>query len=210
MLKRAVHVNDLINVPTIRSERCRLLSFTCEREYRITMHIAMDVADAAGARLSYNAAGESTWIFTPSDTPFSIKPTVGSGLGLFAARDIQIGERLLAEFPLATWFVANDCTRADRARSFASMSAKLSSRQIRAISALSQSPIYGEKTLLGTWQTNGLPIRYESDERPGTTTSQLSSKKEAALFPTVCRLNHSCRPCWYRMTQYPQPRCLAH
>ena len=79
--------------------------------------------------------------------------------------------------------------------SFQEMAAALSQQSIDAILQLSQSSRYGEtQDLLGTWQTNALPIRHESETRPGTTTSELLRKKEAAIFATICRLNHSCQP----------------
>ena len=76
------------------------------------------------------------------------------------------------------------------------MSDKLSASTVEAIMQLSQSPRHGGHTrnLIGTWQTNGLPINYESVSRPGTTNSQLASMKEAAVFASICRLNHACIP----------------
>ncbi len=45
--------------------------------------------------------------------------------------------------------------------------------------SLSDSTCGGGKSLWGVWQTNCLP---------------LSSYRASAVFPTVSRLNHSCRP----------------
>lgn len=147
-------------------------------------------------RLCCDAHDRSSWRFTGSSpAPFMAKVTERSDVGLFAARDVCAGERVLAETPLATWCVAADATNAEKLRSFEDMVARLPPQTAAAIYKLSQSPRFGaSKTLLGTWQTNGLPINYESETRPGTTTSELLSKKEAAVYKSICRLNHSCMP----------------
>ena len=101
----------------------------------------------------------------------------------------------MTEAPLAIWSVSADATNAEKQQSFDAMIAKLPSHVIDTLLSLSQSGRYGERqSLLGTWQTNGLPINYESTTLPGTTTRELLQKKDAAVFETVCRLNHSCAP----------------
>ena len=91
--------------------------------------------------------------------------------------------------------MTTNATNAEKQKSFNELVAKLPPEKIEAIMQLSQSPKYGEKqTLLGIWQTNGLPINYENPDRPGTTTSELMRKKEAAVFASVCRL--VCRLHW--------------
>lgn len=127
--------------------------------------------------------------------PFAERRTAHRGVGLYATRRIRAGERFIEEVPLATWCVAVDATTAEKARSFEQMQAGLPASTVAAILKLSQSRRFGTtQTLLGTWQTNGLPIRYENDKAPGTTTRELASRKEAGVFATICRLNHSCVP----------------
>ena len=141
-------------------------------------------------RLSHDA-GRSTWRFDVA--PWAARATAESGVGLFAARAIAHGERLLAESPMATWRVAAEASDEEKRRSFQAMSSALPRSTVDAIMALSQSRKWGEtQTLLGTWQTNGLPINYESGA--ATTSTEILSRREAAVFANICRLNHACRP----------------
>ena len=130
-----------------------------------------------------------------SSPAYVAKCTEHSGVGLYAARAVRAGERVIAESPLATWCVAADATNAEKLRSFEAMAARLPPQTAEAILRLSQSQLYGTTpSLLGTWQTNGLPINYENEARPGTITSDIASRKEAAVYATICRINHSCAP----------------
>ena len=151
-----------------------------------------------------DALGQTSWSFlrhatTPSNShavkvPFALK-RCDSGLGLFATRPIHAGERLIAEEPLARWSIASDATSAEKHASFATLLTTLSEHTKERLLQLSQSSKFGStRTLLGTWQTNSLPIDTESETRPGTTTRELMRKREAAVFSTVCRINHSCQP----------------
>jgi hypothetical protein len=91
--------------------------------------------------------------------------------------------------------VSRDATNAEKLKSFNAMAAKLSLSAVERLLQLSQSPKYGmRQSLLSTWQTNGLPIRYESTAAPGTTNSALQARKEAAVFSAICRIDHSCSP----------------
>ena len=154
-------------------------------------------------RLCYDATERTSWTFTDAPSserlgaPFAERLAPGSGVGLFARRHIAAGEQLIAEAPLATWNVAADASSAEKLASFEAL--QLSSETRQAILRLSQSSKYGSAhSLLGTWQTNGLPINYESERAPGTTNRELASRKQAAVFATICRINHSCRPnCCY-------------
>ena len=158
---------------------------------RHIIYIMHPSADASGLlRLSHDC---KSWCFDKA--AFIAKRTEHSGVGLYAARKIHAGERLLAEVPLAVWRVASDASNHEKLKSFEANVASLPPSAIEQILHHSCSPKYGkQQRLLGTWQTNGLPINYESDIAPGTTNRELMSKKEAAVFPTICRLNHSCQP----------------
>ena len=171
---------------------------------RTPMHDASDLL-----HLSRDSLARTFWCFTPSaaeegpvshvelptTTAFVATATERSGVGLYAARAIRAGERLITEAPLATWSVPVNSSNAEKSASFEAMTAKLPQQTKKAILKLSQSSIHGDvQSLLGTWQTNGLPINFESTTCPGTTTREQASKEEAAIFATVCRLNHACRP----------------
>jgi hypothetical protein len=140
---------------------------------------------------------KSSWIFVDPNPARISRCRAHGGNGVFAERNVAKGECIFRETPLATWRVRADATNAEKVESFAAMSAALSVPTVEAIMQLSQSPRHSsghKRSLLGTWQTNGLPINYESVSRPGTTNSQLASMKEAAVFASICRLNHACIP----------------
>ena len=155
-------------------------------------------------RLVRYSSAVTSWCFTTpgtndaddaAGTPCVVKRSKYGGLGLFAARNIRAGERILVEAPLATWCVPADASSSDKTRSFELMVSKLSNQSKEALRQLSQSHLYGDtQSLLGIWQTNALPINTESETRPGTTTRELLSKREAAVFATISRANHSCKP----------------
>ena len=148
--------------------------------------------------------------------PFEVRRTACSGIGLYATRLIGRGECLLSEAPIATWRVKAGASDAEKAASFDAMAAQLTSEQVDAILQLSQDAKYGEvQTLLGTWQTNGLPINYErvgaggqraaasaADGHEGNAQggreahahAHAQGGREAAVFATICRLNHACAP----------------
>lgn len=106
--------------------------------------------------------------YTTSQPAYIKKRAEHSGVGLYAARNIRAGELLIAEEPLATWCVSATATTALKRDSFLAMAAKLPATTVEAILQLSQSEKYGaSRSLLGAWQTNALPINYESETRPG-------------------------------------------
>jgi hypothetical protein len=110
---------------------------------------------------------------------------------LFARRDIGAGERILAELPLARWGVRADADREARIRAFATVVADLTTEQTAKLLSLSEAGHYsrvpGKRTLMGTWLTNALPINYEDGHGS-------EDVEEAAVFETICRINHSCLP----------------
>ena len=67
----------------------------------------------------------------------------------------------------------------------------MSEVQKRKLLSLSEAGHYaktpGKRTLMGTWLTNALPINYEDGHGS-------SAVEEAAVFETICRINHSCLP----------------
>jgi hypothetical protein len=162
-------------------------------------HVAATAA-AAGLSLACNAEGRTAWHFAETAVSafeaaaFEARSTAHSGIGLFAVRDICAGERLPCEAPLARWSVAAQASEDERRASFEAMLATLTPETIAAIMELSQSTTHGtQKNLLGTWQTNGLPINYDNGQpRQGQQVGERT--REAAVFANVCRLNHACAP----------------
>lgn len=117
--------------------------------------------------------------------PFEIRDAEGKGKGAFATRTVREGERIIAEAPLARWSVAHEATSEARLQSFSAMAAALEPSRVAGLEALSQAALHGgERTLMGTWLTNALPINYEGN----------SETEEAAVFPRIARINHTCLP----------------
>lgn len=117
----------------------------------------------------------------------------GKGLGVFAARDLLPGERIVAESPLVHWknprSTQNDYGVLERA--FETLDA---SRKAAFWEFGQSHDVYGaERTFKGVWLTNALPIVYD-----GQPTEQAQSSNgcgEAGVFATISRFNHSCAPC---------------
>ena len=104
----------------------------------------------------------------------------GKGLGGFATRDVHVGERLLAEHPLVK-------CRATTREGLALIVGALSESKQEEFFALCQSEKHGvAKSALGIWKSNAFP----TGDNCGS----------SAVFATICRLNHDCRPnahvCW--------------
>lgn len=115
-------------------------------------------------------------------------------MGMFAARALQVGERVIAERPLARWLVRTAESREGKLRSFAKVVESLDEPSRAAFLGLSQATHHvgeerdgarGVRTMMGTWLTNALPINYENSD---------GTHEEAAVFATICRLNHACVP----------------
>lgn len=160
--------------------------------------------DASGLlRLQTSADGRSGWTFVTepkiSHGPaYEVRIVPGTGMmGMFAARDIAAGERLISEAPLARWAVRAGSSREERIRSFAETVVDFTPQQTAKLLALSEaghfSKVKGKRTLMGTWLTNALPINYE-DGQGGSSSSGADHEEEAAVFETICRINHACSP----------------
>ena len=123
-------------------------------------------------------------------------------MGMFAAREIAASERIISEAPLARWAVRAGSTREERIRSFAETVVDFTPEQTAKLLALSEaghfSKVKGKRTLMGTWLTNALPINYEDDGQGSSSSSGGSGsadvEEEAAVFETICRINHACSP----------------
>ena len=158
---------------------------------------ALDPSGLLQLRTS-GADNRSTWTFRQSSkrpsagAAFTVRNVPGKGMGMFAARDIEPGERIIAEKPLARWAVRTSATREERIRSFAEVVVDFSAEQKAKLLGLSEASHYGKipgkRTLMGTWLTNALPINYEDGQ------GSSADMEEAAVFETICRINHSCLP----------------
>ena len=112
----------------------------------------------------------------------------GRRIGMFAARDLAMGERVLAERPLATWTVRKGESREGKLASFAKVVAGFSASQRSAFLSLSQASHLESgsagRTMMATWLTNALPINYEENEA--------GTHEDGAVFATISRINHAC------------------
>ena len=140
--------------------------------------------------------GSSEWIFAPIVVQAA---SAGKGFGVFAARDLLPGERLVSESPLVHW----ESPRAD-GNSFDKLERSfkaLDPARRAAFWAFGQSSdVYGETlSFKGTWLTNALPIVYDGQPTAQAQSSDGSSG-EAGVFRTLSRFNHACAPschyCW--------------
>ena len=153
-------------------------------------------------RRQTTADGRSVWQFhgpaeqqqrekVVTGPPYEVRSVPGKGMGIFARRAIAAGERILSEAPLARWAVRADAGREERIHGFATVVADLTPAQTATLLSLSEAGHYakvpGKRTLMGTWLTNALPINYEDGHGS-------EDVDEAAVFETICRINHSCLP----------------
>ena len=119
---------------------------------------------------------------------FEVRDSEGKGLGGFATRTIESGERILAERPMATWQgTAGVPADGDaQAASLDAVVAMLPGDVRRAFFALSQCERHGtQKSALGIWMSNSYPTRSQANAWTDGTSS---------VFELACRLNHACRP----------------
>ena len=101
-----------------------------------------------------------------------IRESDGKGMGMYATRDIEPGERIIAEPPLATSSHLQE-----------EWVEEATSPRWREIFELSQNAMHGhKKTAMGVWLTNAIP----ADDGEGG--------HSFMIFKHVCRLNHDCRP----------------
>ena len=118
------------------------------------------------------------------------------GMGVFAARVLIAGERLIAESPLVHW--PNPRASKNAMDVLEGIVSRLDATRTKQFWAFGQSTeVYGESVCVkGTWLTNALPIVYHG--QPATQAQGADGVGEAAMFLTVSRFNHSCAPsCHY-------------
>ena len=100
----------------------------------VAMEGTLDPSGLLQLRTS-GADNRSSWTFRQSSkrpsagAAFTVRNVPGKGMGMFAARDIEPGERIIAEKPLARWAVRTSATREERIRSFAEVVVDFSAEQ---------------------------------------------------------------------------------
>ena len=113
---------------------------------------------------------------------FEVLESGYKGMGGFAIRDIQVGERILAERPLAKWQSGENEGLA--AGALAAVIDALPLAEQQRFFALSQCAQHGStKSALGIWASNAYPT--DGGGESGVCSS---------VFVQACRLNHDCRP----------------
>jgi len=121
------------------------------------------------------------------EMPFELRSVASKGLGAFAWRAYDVGERIFAEAPLAVLIVPdrNRVSTREGVDLIERLVASLTPARRGAYFLLSQEAYHGEaKTPLGIWLSNAYPLD-EGDEGGGT---------KQAVFERICRINHACAP----------------
>lgn len=161
------------------------------------------------------AAGLSTGQTATPDHPetrlYEIRDCAGKGKGLFAAKDIDAGTRIIAEPPLMA-ITKRYYMKADAEAAFDQLSAEAQAQYASLASAHGQDPTLwpsrihpsvepterqrieeqhgartgAEPTILSTMMANAMPWSYVS---PGYV-----RQEGTAVFETAARCNHSCVP----------------
>lgn len=144
---------------------------------------------------------------TSKDAAYVIRAVDGKGLGMFAARDLVAGDRIIAEAPLAQWAQGQYETRSTSYAELVRTLDGLDAKRAAQFRALGQAHLHGhERTLVGTWLTNALPINYDA-ALPGsggggssnaaaaaTAEDDDHTREEGAVFALISRINHACTP----------------
>lgn len=137
--------------------------------------------------------GVNEWVLSPIEVRSAGE---GRGLGVFAARDLLAGERLVAESPLVHW--PNPRATQNSYMALEAIVSRLDATRTQQFWAFGQSSdVHGDaKTVKGTWLTNALAIVYNG--QPAEQAQTADGPGEAAMFLRVSRFNHHCAPsCHY-------------
>ena len=129
------------------------------------------------ARQRHFAATEPVADVPNTPVLFEVRESAGKGHGCFATRNIDIGERICAELPLATWRNPIEDDYEGHAEAAVGAHAQAD------FYAFTQAPLHGdEKCAYGIWMTNAFP----ADDGDG--------RNKMVIFKLTSRLNHDCRP----------------
>ena len=141
-----------------------------------------------------------TWCFAGSELcdRLHIRPAIGKGLGAFASRRYAPGDVLFVERPLLRWWQLVDGNKSDNLARLTSAHAQLTPKCRTAYDALMQNArAYGvSKCALGIFLSNAYPCAEEEEEEAlaNGTEGMEAAAVSAAVFASISRLNHACRP----------------
>ena len=138
-------------------------------------------------RYNSSAASNVAGFAASVASPFEVRPIAGKGSGVIAVRDIERGERLLAEAPFLQVQGGWQDLRKELVHGiFDDLRAALrglSPAERAKFFELTQNPVrFGaQKTATGVFATNGIPFDHHGQPRVG-------------VFLTAARFNHACNP----------------
>ena len=160
----------------------------CEMRRELSRRRGAALADAARPPAS-----------PPANSPVEVRHIEGKGIGLVAARDIEAGERILCEAPLAVWHVpaavegGGGRALADPAQLEALLAALTQEDRAAFLELCDVHTAHGASeaaaSAIGIWRSNAFTI-HEGDSLLAVEDGLL----RAAVFRTSSRLNHSCAP----------------
>ena len=121
---------------------------------------------------------------------FQVRASPGQGLGCYATRDIEPGERLIAEAPLVSWASRPDAKTGHDWTKLQQTVDQLGDADLAKFHSLAQSDKYGhEMSAYGIWHTNAYP----TPAGDGFAAPQ-DDVTRSAVFALCCRFNHACTP----------------
>ena len=126
--------------------------------------------------------GRSEWIFGKDDCfCWRVVDIVNKGLGVVARRTIHRGERIMAESPLAVCSKQDGHLHDEHINAVVKVLAPVARAAFYQLSQAAQ--VHGTcKTAPGIWRSNAYPK------------GPPEGRVEQAVYPGICRLNHSCVP----------------
>ena len=123
---------------------------------------------------------------------FHVVSIVGKGQGVVALRDIEPGECIISEAPLATWASNAGQSNAESVIQITGIIDALNPKDKRAWWDLADVYSDHEKTATGIWMSNA--FRLESGD---CFTPSDDCTCHAGVFRVISRINHACRPNCY-------------
>ena len=151
-------------------------------------HAARKSRDAGGLVELRRSSCQSCWSFT--NIPVLVeRPTVSSGVGVFALFDLEPGKCLIEEIPLAAWDIdasnaQTDVSELDR------IVASLTPKMRQTFQGLwDVHDTSGHKSAFGIWMSNAYQREFGDAFAPAEDVIS-----HGAVFAIICRINHSCRP----------------
>lgn len=120
---------------------------------------------------------------------FHVTEIVNKGLGVIALRDIEPGECIISEVPLATWGSVAGQPDSQSAVQITRIFAALNAEDQRAFKGLADVYSAGAKTTTGIWMSNAFRLDGGDCFTPSD-----DCTVQAGIFRIISRINHDCRP----------------